>query len=718
MFEVRRQLRTIAIAAAIVVPAAIMGCAPNTAERAAPHRPATIRPPIPSASPGTAVDGDGIRHDGILVPAGKALVWRMTSPVLGRLRFGWSAKHDGPVTLRIAHGARSDTVERSFAADGSGFFWEDLPIAEDAPGSIRFEASPGAEIVVSDLRIVTPSDDNHAVIVILFDTLRRDAVGLYGATRPTTPHLDRILAGGWKAERAYALASWTIPSCATLFTGMDPEVNEDDSGAPIGIAPDIPTIGEDFSRAGWSTAQFNANPTLNEDNGFARGFSTFYTPPFVAASMSLPGDETMRRIPSWLQAHAGEKFLLYVQLIEPHEPYGPPDRPKGTTPFDPGYAGPYTGAESHYALSFDTSITPRDIAHLHALYEDDVRYADMLVGRFWDGLDPALRARSTVVFLSDHGEEFFEHGGWKHGPSLYDEVLRVPLVIRPGKGIAPPSASPGSLVSLADVLPTVAHLAGVPLGRPVDGTDLFDPSVTHRTELPSIHMLTGGAARAVTVTDGEKLFFFDRFGTKGIPDAAADPQGHRVAMHLREFMPSFCRFDLRSDPRETTRLSPFGPRLGSEWRSIEESIAHTRRGIEIRVVDGDAPSHLAFDVALPSSEVEPFALEPDDRVAPNESGTRFTLALTPGDVDGALFHVEGDAKVTIRPAGDGCASVNGTALGNDPVTVDIRPAIPRFELDPRCASIFVWRSTGERHFRTPEEADEARKNLRAIGYIH
>lgn len=667
------------------------------------------------------IDRDGVRHAGIGIPAGSVFTWKVPSSAQGRLRFGWSAKATGPVTLRVEINGKSEEFTRQFANGGaeSDFYYEDSAIDAGAPATFHFVSSAPAEIVISDLRVVRPSETNDAVVMILFDTTRRDAVGLYGSVHPTTPNLDRILRGGWKAERAYALASWTIPSCATLFTGMVPEVHEDDTGTPIGIAKDVPTIGMDFAQAGWSTAEFNANPTLNANNGFDRGFMTFYTPPYEVSSMTLPGSETLKRVPNWIRAHEGEKFFLYIQLIDPHEPYGPPDRPKGQTPFDPGYRGTYTGDESHYALMFDSKITPRDIQHLRALYDDDVRFADMLIGRFWNGLDPSLRDRSTVVFLSDHGEEFHEHNGWMHGPALYDEVLRVPLVIRPGNGRPLPAAPPDTLVSLADVLPTLEQMLGIVRGREVNGLDLGDRRNWGRQSLPAIHMLTGGAARAVVVRKNEKLFFFDRFGTKGIPDPATDPTGNRVALRLRDITPSLCAFDLSRDPRETKQLPPVTREKGSDWRAIEKSIAHTRRGIEVRVLGGSRASRLRFTIRVPSTQMEPFAAEPDDRIASDGKTTTLDLALTPGDVDGVLLKTAEDsgAEITVQA---GCARLNGNPVKpGAPVSVAKIPAgIPRLDVDARCASIYVWRSSGEAYFRTKEEEDEARKKLRAIGYIH
>jgi arylsulfatase A-like enzyme len=680
----------------------------------------TIRPDLSAAAPGTAIDPSRIRHEGFWIAPGEGFGWPLPGPASGRLRFAWGAQAPGATTLTMAFegSASLPPIQRTFAS-GSEVFHEDLAIDTRSPSVLRFASDSPAGIVVSDLRIVQPSLRNDALIILLLDTTRRDAIGLYGSRRPTTPHLDRIFADAWKAERAWALASWTTPSVAAALTGMLPAGQEDASGASIGIAPNVPTLGHDFALAGWSTAHFNANPALNVDNGFHRGFTTFYTPPFEMASMALPGSDLLERLPEWLRAHEGERFLLYLQLIEPHEPYGRPDQAQGVTSFDPGYSGTYRGDESHYSLSFDEKLQPRDVEHLKALYDDDVRFGDLLIGRFWDGLDAELRERATLVFLSDHGEEFLEHGGWKHGPSLYDEVLRVPFLIRPGNGRSLPPVPPETLVSLADLLPTIEHLVEIPRRREVDGVDLLEPKNWRREALPPIHMLTGGSARAVVVRRNHKLHFFDRFGTRGLPDPQADPQGSRVALHLRSFLPALGWFDLDQDPLELSLRATPSVDMDADWRAIETSLAHTRRGLEVRVLAGAKAGRLRLSFDAGGSRAERFALEPEDLVEQGAGAVGLDLDLPPGDVDGVLFPESDAARARVTVTG-GCVRWNGAPIfpGESRDIERIQEGVPRFALDAGCASLFVWRNRAVRAARSQLEEDEERQKLRALGYIH
>lgn len=730
-------LRRRPLAAAAVRTAAGLVATLTLAACGDPRPPAaTLRPAPPTEAAGalgagaTIVEPSRVRHEGILVPAGEAFSWSLPGPASGRLRFAWAAQTPGAATLTVEIAGvppspEMPAIQRTFDAR-AGLAYEDMAIATDAPAALTFVSDAPAGVVISDLRIVQPSPHNDALIVLLLDTTRRDAIGLYGSRRPTTPHLDRIFADAWKAERAWAPASWTTPSVAALLTGMVPASQEDASGASVGIAPDLETLGHDFTRAGWSTAHFNANPALNVENGFHRGFTTFYTPPYEMSSMALPGSAMLSLLPEWLRAHDGERFLLYLQLIEPHEPYGRPDRPRGETDFDPDYSGRFAGHESHYDLSFDAAIEPRDVEHLRALYDDDVRYADLLIGRFWDGFDEAMRDRATVVFLSDHGEEFLEHGGWKHGPSLYDEVLRVPFLLRSGNGRKLPPVPPEALVSLTDFLPTIERHLGIPRLREVDGVDLLDPSSWTRQALPPIHMLTGGAARAVVVRQDRKLHFFDRLGTRGLPDAARDPLGHRVALHLRSFLPALGWYDLDHDPGERALLAPPLPAMDPDWRAIELSLAHTRSGLELRVLGGAAVAKAQFTISAEGGSepaAERFALEAEDAVAsalPSEPRTvHLDLELTPGDVDGLLLQDSDALRARLTVTG-GCLRWNGERLtpGTTREIGTIPEGVPRFAIDPDCPALFIWRTRDLRPARNPQDEDEERQKLRALGYIH
>jgi arylsulfatase A-like enzyme len=682
------------------------------------------------------VDAEGVAHEVFAAPA-SGFEWTLPEGAEGRLRFSWTAAagKQSAVGLDISLLVRSgqgvelvSRVLRSFPENGAAaFFDEDIAVLAGRGDRLRFSTTPPGEIFLSDLRIAQPDPRADALVLIVFDTTRRDAVGLYGCRDPTTPNLDALFRGAFQAERAYAPASWTIPSMASLLTGRVPAAFEGQDGAPRGILPGVPTLADDFRRAGWSTAAFVANPTLHAGNGFSRGFTTFFTTPYAPASIALPGSETVKHAPGWLAAHVGEPFLLLLLLMDPHDPYTPADRPRGQTPFDPGYAGPIVGDEVH-RLQIGALPRPpeRDIRHLAALYHDEVRLADSFFGGLWRQVEPDLGRRATLVFTADHGEELAEHGGWKHGPALYDEVLRVPLLIRPGNGRRLAPLPPGALSSLLDVLPTVEALLSLPAReRTLDGLDLASPSAARRDALPAITMLTGGPPRAAVVRGTSKLVFFDRWSSRGMPDPEKDPDGALLARRLPELLPAFGRFDLSSDPGETKLLPADASRLPYDWRSIEGAWSGTRDGLEIRIVGAPGPLSLEVDGFPADARAEPFGRKPEDRVdwSCRAGRCRLVAELHPeGAVQG--FSIAGPPADLTLTAKGACATLmlpEARLLSPGELQGIARSAIggalPGFVPPKGCAGIFFWRSAGRRDL-PPEDADEAVRKLRALGYVH
>jgi hypothetical protein len=375
---------------------------------------------------------------------------------------------------------------------------------------------------------------------------------------------------------------------------------------------------------------------------------------------------------------------------------------------------------------------PEGVRHLKALYHDEVRFADREFGRLWERLEPERRSRSTLVFVSDHGEEFGEHGGWKHGPALFEEVLRVPFLIRPGEGRRSPPLSSNRPVSLLDVLPTIEQLIGLAEPRrPLEGVSLFGEEASQRTVLPPITMLTGGPPRAVVIRETGTLFFFDRLGRRGTPDAERDPDGYRLANLLPRFLPALGRFDFVSDPEEA-RLQPPDPKtFPSDWRAIEHAIGGTRRGLEIRFLGDATTAPLAIEIRglSAAASVEPFALEKEDRFSwrPSRSGGRVEARLlSQSDVDGFLIENagEGDLRLTVS-SGRGCAifgrSGANPLLPGNAVTIPrsaIVAAAPRFDHPVGCTGVFAWESLGRNPEAVPPEHSEVWKKLRALGYIH
>jgi arylsulfatase A-like enzyme len=317
------------------------------------------------------------------------------------------------------------------------------------------------------------------IILVSEDQLAAGHVHAYGYPRPTTPNLDAMASRGVLFSRFYASGSWTTPSYCSMMTGLYPSKHGMTlfmpDGAP-GTDPAIPLLAERFAGAGYKTVAFSNNGNAG---GFliGRGFKEFFqgqeipdniTERDPSGPMDFRAPGTNERIFSWLEANKSESFFMFVLYFEPHSPYDPPpahDIFKTTAYPEEKHTGydPVDGRLLRWAAAGDDAARRR----LVDLYDGKIHFVDEAFGRLLARLSELGLDRNTVVLLlSDHGELLYtrpDYWTFDHR-SLYDENIRVPLVIR-GPGI-PAGKTIDSLASHIDVLPTILDLAGLP---PLDG---------------------------------------------------------------------------------------------------------------------------------------------------------------------------------------------------------------------------------------------------------
>jgi choline-sulfatase len=321
------------------------------------------------------------------------------------------------------------------------------------------------------------------ILLYVVDTLRYDAVECDGNDTIRTPAMDRIAQEGLRFARAYAAASWTRPSMASLLTGVYPSTHGA-IGRTDALRAGMPLLASELRRLGYRTAAVYANPNIGRPFGFAEGFDDFidlYPARYVhdqSVSRERVGtaDNVVNRAIAWLQARPATPFFLLVFSVDPHAPYEPP-APYNTL-YDGDYSGPIDGSiKTVFGLLAAAKLgqlpAARDIRHLRALYDGEVAFNDAQLSRLLVELDRLQLASRTVLLLtSDHGEEFYEHGFGDHGHSLYDELIHIPLVVRWPGHIAPARVY-ADAVQLIDLYPTLLHIAG---GRAsaAPGRDLLD----------------------------------------------------------------------------------------------------------------------------------------------------------------------------------------------------------------------------------------------------
>jgi arylsulfatase A-like enzyme len=325
------------------------------------------------------------------------------------------------------------------------------------------------------LRPAPAGADAPPIVVLTVDTLRSDE-----AVRMKS--WARLQQGGATWERAMATASWTVPSLASLWTGLTPA----EHGAaliPAGgfspMAEGAPLLAEELGRAGYATAAFVANPFIASGLGFRRGFSTWSNPdedlrqPLLwmgrrPGPHSQDGARVVDRALGWLDAAPDRGFLLWVHLFDCHLPYA--HLPDG----DPALAlhSPQDVRESR------VEVTPALKEAVRAAYRREVAYEDAQIGRVLDALEARrfFEQGGVLLFTADHGEELWDHGGFEHGHSHHGEVLDVPLALRA------PGLTPGpreTEASLVDVAATLRAAAGLPAGGGA-GQDLRGPLAADR----------------------------------------------------------------------------------------------------------------------------------------------------------------------------------------------------------------------------------------------
>ncbi len=431
------------------------------------------------------------------------------------------------------------------------------------------------------------------VIVYLVDTLRADHLPLYGYERETAPHLTAFARDAVVFDQAIASSSWTKPSVASLFTSLLPR----EHGCVQFYTPldeRHTTLAERLRDHGYATGAIVANSLVQARKmSFDQGFSYFASPasPHGAA-------EVVDGALAFLDARKGQPAFLYLHTMDAHTPYKPPP------PFDAAFRA--AGEPAKPAAEPSDYREPRDLARIVAQYDGAVAYGDREFGRLLSGLrQRGLYDGALIVFLSDHGEEFLDHGGWVHGHTLYDELVRVPLVVKyPGQRNA--GRRVARQVQLVDVLPTVlksqglAPAAGI-VGRPLD--ESFDAAGPERVAYFETkyreHVAYGARANGA------------KFVRHVYPESA-----ERV-------------FDLRRDPGETRGLPAGSSEAAAPLKQAAESSVSLAAFRHRLRASGGARYELRLRTAGWLEVLDRSALGSNERAEVTEGGQVLVLRLSP-----------------------------------------------------------------------------------------
>lgn len=390
------------------------------------------------------------------------------------------------------------------------------------------------------------------VVLVSVDTLRADHVGAYGYGRDTTPHLDALAGESALFRNVFASSPWTLPSHASMMTGLE--------GRRHGVYyegdrmnPAQPTLASFLKDRGYATVGITGGAFVAPFYGFSRGFDSYTIGHGELADPQLAA-RAEAEAAAWLEAHAEAPFFLFLHTYQVHHPYHSPE----------AYARRYAGPEAkRLAWNFKSDhggwgslfrpLPAEERQNIIDLYDGEIRYTDdALLGPLLDKLRSlGLYDRTLLIVTSDHGEEFFEHGGWTHSWSLYNESIKVPCVIKfPGGRHA--GRKVDEFVRLTDLVPTVLEVLGFdPPQADFDGRSLV-PLLDGReeggrpvvAELAAEVMDSLGAPR-VALSSGRDLLILNGPYKKDLLSSFAFPPPAFPPLEL---------FDLARDPAETKNL--------------------------------------------------------------------------------------------------------------------------------------------------------------------
>jgi arylsulfatase A-like enzyme len=386
-------------------------------------------------------------------------------------------------------------------------------------------------------------------LLYVADTLRADDLACYGNPLIETPHVDRLAAEGSLFENAYAQSSWTRTSMASLLTSTYPAVHGVE-GRMEALAEEMRVLPEMLSEAGYTTAAITGNPNIGSAFGFRQGFDEFFelyerrdAGRVRVGEFVTTADRVSEVAIEWID-RASEPFFLLVLSIDPHSPYEPPPE------FD-RFGGDYQGSASGKPEFINRlDLSRQDKQRIRALHYGEVAFNDHAFGKLVDDLEArGLYDRTAVIFVSDHGEEFWEHGGRGHGKTLFEEVVHVPLILRlPGRVAAGERVA--RPVELVDVVPTVLEFSDLPIPADIQGISLL--------ALPAAQRLI----QSRLVLDGTEINAVRLGPNKLIEEARGSSK----------------LFDLGRDPGEKESVSEG---FGEQRRALERMLVKSRQDNEI-----------------------------------------------------------------------------------------------------------------------------------------
>ncbi|MEQ1566796.1 MAG: sulfatase [Myxococcota bacterium] len=644
---------------------------------------AGVRDALDRHDPARATDGDtaldpagftryastlaGHTRHGLLLVAPTRASWKVTLPAGAKFQTWLSLEappldqpvSDGAVvSLAVtAQGKRTVVAEQKLAGASIAFQEWSVDLAPWAGQEVELElaSSPGRtatfDWVFAGSPTVTgePDGDVRRVVVVALDTTRPDHFSMNGYTRQTTPEIDRWAGGGVVFDRAWSTAPRTRPSFRSSTTGRLPL-------EAVGAT----NIAEVFAQQGFATGGFVANVHLQPRFAFDVGYDSWWFDGQANAATQVD------RALGWLDANKSSDSYLFLHIMDPHMAYDAPApyRDQFVTEVDPTLP-PHPKREQVISMMHKGTLQDVGKRQLTAMHDGELAFTSVQLGRLFDAID-AMPGRTLVVLHSDHGEEFWEHDGFEHNHSLFDELTRTVFVLRPGGGL-PEGRRMTEPVSLMDLAPTLYDLFGFPEIPAVDGRTLV-PLLAGGgwSELPlPVGYLQYSHERWGVVWRGHKYILHTGSGREELYDLTADPgEKHDIAadvdlteyrLRLRESHddlpvgPGFrIRVELAADGPPLVLELPSAPRSADVLDP--EAIVENRANVEW----GESPKKLPSQVGAVTTTGATLTFQP----GPQPQGVLYALFDAPPDLS-AVKATLGGTPIALAEEPEGRAWKDG-----------------------------------------------------------
>jgi arylsulfatase A-like enzyme len=443
-----------------------------------------------------------------LVPGGTSsrISFYVQLPADAELSLGYTAATAGATALvRVAVDGQPTRTLHEGPAKAE---WTDvrLPLGAASKQAARIDlVARGGDVAWADARVVVKGAAAPAlskasrfehIFVWMVDTLRADKVRAFNPkTRVQTPNYDAFAADATRFSWAQVPGTWSLPSHASLLTGVYPTVHKA-VAHEAKLSKDVPFVAEEMKKAGYKTGMFSSNGYVSSKWGFDRGWDINRN--FIRESLPNGAEYLWKTAKAWIlpNAKANKPEFVYLATVEPHVIYNPKKEMLAKY-WDKPYTGPIkpalTGVQLGSIKAGKLKVNDTDKAYLEALHDAEITGSDAAFKTFIDDLKAAgIYDKSAVIVVSDHGDQFYEHGSVGHGDTVYQELTHVPLIIR-APGLLPKGGVVDADVEIADVYATMLALAGVKPGPNVQGTSLVPLALDELS----------GSPRAALTVDGQ-----------------------------------------------------------------------------------------------------------------------------------------------------------------------------------------------------------------------